>query len=88
MKFRIYGQAFVDELLAANDLDPSKTYKVYGEYSAEHNAAIFHLKVLQHQQCDMKVMLIIGRYFAAERMAPSIWLLICSGVSSKSYLIH
>ena len=46
MKFRIYGQAFVDELLAANDLEPSKTHKVYGEYSAEHNAAIFPLKVL------------------------------------------
>ena len=46
MKFRIYGQAFVDELLAANDLEPSKTHKVYGEYSAERNAAIFPLKVL------------------------------------------
>jgi len=43
---RLELQGFVDELLAANDLDPSKTHKVYGEYSAEHNPAIIPLKVL------------------------------------------
>lgn len=45
-KMRIYSQAFVQELLAANDLDPMKTHRIYGAYSEAHNAAIFPLKVL------------------------------------------
>lgn len=45
-KFRIYSQGFVEELLTANDLDRTKTHRIYGEYSEEHNAAIFPLKVL------------------------------------------
>lgn len=45
-KFRIYSHAFVEELLMANDLEPEKTHRIFGEYSEEHNAAIFPLKVL------------------------------------------
>ena len=45
-KFRIYSHAFIEELLIANDLEPAKTHRVIGEYSEEHNAAIFPLKVL------------------------------------------
>lgn len=46
MKFRIYSHDFIEELLMANELEPSKTHKIFGEYSKEHNAAIFPLKVL------------------------------------------
>ncbi|MBQ9606264.1 MAG: hypothetical protein IJV16_03720 [Lachnospiraceae bacterium] len=45
-KLRIYSHAFVEELLMANDLEPDKTHRIMGEYSKEHNAAIFPLKVL------------------------------------------
>ena len=45
-KMRIYSQAFAQELLMANDLDPAKTHRIYGEYSEAHNAVIFPLKVL------------------------------------------
>ncbi|MBR0159992.1 MAG: hypothetical protein IJQ02_01660 [Oscillospiraceae bacterium] len=45
-KMRIYSQAFVQELLTANGLDPAKTHRIYGAYSEEYNAAIFPLKVL------------------------------------------
>ena len=45
-KFRIYSHAFIEELLNANELEPAKTHRVVGEYSEEHNAAIFPLKVL------------------------------------------
>lgn len=45
-KFRIYSHDFIEELLIANNLEPAKTHRVYGEYSEEHNAVIFPLKVL------------------------------------------
>ncbi len=45
-KMRVYCKPFVDEIIAANGLDPKKSYSVYGEYKGDLNAVIFPLKVL------------------------------------------
>lgn len=45
-KMRIYCKQFVDEIMAANDLDPEKSHLVEGEYRDVLNAAVFPLKVL------------------------------------------
>ncbi len=45
-KMRIYCKKFVDDIMAANGLDPEKSYLVEGEYRDVLNAAVFPLKVL------------------------------------------
>lgn len=45
-KMRVYCKPFLDEILAANDLDPEKSYLVEGEYRDSINAVVFPLKVL------------------------------------------
>lgn len=45
-KMRVYCKPFLEEILAANDLNPQKSYLIEGEYMDSINAVVFPLKVL------------------------------------------